>query len=139
MQQHSFKDYEIAAEKIDFKVVPYASVKGLKYSKVHQTKISYKKEHNEDFLQADLTFRIGSRSQKKITLPEVRPCPTPKQCLLPQDKVFQLYQLFKYIPDIDEEFMKCMFYEYRNKPPNRKKKTKQKQNSSVKYIFISSF
>lgn len=88
--------------------------------------VFHMQQRSMQHMQADLTFCIGTRCRKiHFTLPEVRSCPTSKQCLLSEDEVVQLYQLFKYIPDIDIEFLKCMFHEYKNKPPNTKKKTKQ--------------
>lgn len=85
-------------------------MKVLKYLPEFPTKIFYKKvQDDKDFVQANLIYRIGTRSHKGFfKLPDVRPCPVVKKCLLAEVKVY-LYQLFKLIPDADKQFIKSMF------------------------------
>lgn len=116
MNIKDFKDYQTASKKIiEFKNVPFASVKYLKYLRDKPSIVFYKLTHDGDLNKARLSStQTRSKSVRMFHYPEIKVCPRPTQCLLAADKVKQLYSLFKYMPDVDKLYMKTFFYEYKN-------------------------
>lgn len=135
MNYKDFKLYKEASQNFSFKKVPYASLKQIKYSRKCPGKLFYKASHDDEsyieapIIQMNRTRSSGSNST--IMLPDIRPAPEPKKCLLPFAKVADLSKLFKFLPEIDIQFIKTFFKEYNDTSVFKKEMKKLKLNKQL--------
>ncbi|CAH0561765.1 unnamed protein product [Brassicogethes aeneus] len=126
-------EYEKAAKSFKFDEVPYCSVKQLKYKPNEPFHIYYKLDYSDEISQ----FKAVQITQKtrnsplNAKLPKISTVPEPTKCLLTEDKVYHLYKLFKFIPEVDRTCLKTFFYEYKDEK-NIKKLAKQLEKKEKK-------
>lgn len=137
MTHKDFYQFKEASQTLNFKKIPYASLKQIMYCPKLLTKLYYKlHHHDENFTEVPINSSSKTRATIKnsIVLPAITISPEPKQCLLPFAKVADLTKLFKFMPSVDITFIRTFFKEYNDTTvfSNSKKAfQKAKANSKV--------
>lgn len=116
MRYTDFKLYKEASQIFNFKKVPYASLKQIKYCSKNPMKLFYKLTHyDESYTEVPIFPTSKTRLSSvlsSVLLPDIRTAPEPKTCLLPFAKVADLTKLFKFMPPVDVTFIKTMFKQF---------------------------
>ncbi|CAH0558614.1 unnamed protein product [Brassicogethes aeneus] len=130
MQLQNFKDYQGASKSYNFKNIPYCALKVLKYLSNKPMQVYFKLSHSEveDFKVCSIVSQMTRKNSAAamVNLPVIKICSAPRECLLPEDKVYCLYKLFKYLPEVDKTYIRTLFYQYKDEQNIKKLKKKFK-------------
>lgn len=137
MTHKDFYQYKEASQTLNFKKIPYASLKQIMYCQKLPTKLYYKlHHHDENFTEVHINSSSKTRATittSVVPLPAITISPQPKKCLLPFAKVADLTKLFKFMPAVDITFIRTFFKEYNNATVfANSKKTLQKTKADSK-------
>lgn len=104
----SFYNFQTASKTLDFKKVPFASVRQICYTKSKPLHLKYKKMFGEPYVEVALLCEKNTRGKcKKVsTLPHVRTLEVTS--VLSDAKRKDIQSMLKFMPTTDQVFMKTL-------------------------------
>ena len=112
MRRSQFKDYQLCAKSLDYKLVPFFKVTSLKLDASRPFEVQYKLSHQADTFEVKNIKPVRrGRKNREIRIVSLRPKAqdAAKFNRIPPGKIADLKEMLKFMPLLDKEYYQSTF------------------------------